>query len=276
MANDDCIRSDVDETHHDTTTTTTQTAIPIAAISPNPDPIQCRSQDIMGSDGDDDDDNENENDNDNENENHAKQPPQPRTLRRRRSVCRRCHRPAPSTCICEALPSQPVTLRQCAHIFVLQHPHETRRKNCSLPLIQLCLAPPHADQVVKLRYDEDDNASTPTEEKEYQNNSNNKNNTCLTVVQGRMLSPSHPDVQRCFWPKVDHTNTNNNRNVVWLLSPGGNAISLTRALDEWRLITSQSDSTPPPMLTLLFLDATWRVRVYMRKSNHSLLARTAE
>uniref|UniRef100_A0A7S2XK60 tRNA-uridine aminocarboxypropyltransferase n=1 Tax=Attheya septentrionalis TaxID=420275 RepID=A0A7S2XK60_9STRA len=59
--------------------------------------------------------------------------------KRKRSICERCERPTPAACICEALPSEPLELKHC-HCLVLQHPHESRRKNRSLPLIELCLS----------------------------------------------------------------------------------------------------------------------------------------
>ncbi len=56
----------------------------------------------------------------------------------KREICHRCHRPTPRACICEALPDQPLTLNKC-QVLVLQHPHEARRKNRSVPLCELCL-----------------------------------------------------------------------------------------------------------------------------------------
>lgn len=59
----------------------------------------------------------------------------------RRCVCQRCHHPC-STCICEAIPDHPIELKKC-ELYVLQHPHEKKRKNGSLQLIQHCLTPIH-------------------------------------------------------------------------------------------------------------------------------------
>ena len=55
-----------------------------------------------------------------------------------RVICQRCDRPTPSACICAALPKQRIQLKRC-HCLVLQHPHEARRKNRSLPIVELCL-----------------------------------------------------------------------------------------------------------------------------------------
>ena len=57
----------------------------------------------------------------------------------KRSICQGCNFP-PRTCICPSLPSQPLyPLFQRCRIVVLQHPHELRKKNRSLPLVDLCL-----------------------------------------------------------------------------------------------------------------------------------------
>jgi Uncharacterized conserved protein len=55
-----------------------------------------------------------------------------------REICQFCKRPIPYTCICAALPSKPIELSR-ARVIVLQHPNEQKRKNASLPLIELCL-----------------------------------------------------------------------------------------------------------------------------------------
>ena len=59
--------------------------------------------------------------------------------KRKREVCQRCTRPTPQACICLALPPKPLHLRS-TRVIVLQHPNESKRKNRSLPLIELCLA----------------------------------------------------------------------------------------------------------------------------------------
>ncbi len=56
-----------------------------------------------------------------------------------RQMCNRCHFPE-RTCICPSLPANPLyPLLQKCRILVLQHPHELRRTNSSLPLAELCL-----------------------------------------------------------------------------------------------------------------------------------------
>ena len=59
-------------------------------------------------------------------------------VKKKRPICSRCHRPTPQACICEALPDSPISLEKC-ELVILQHPHEVRRKNRSLPLVELCV-----------------------------------------------------------------------------------------------------------------------------------------
>lgn len=57
----------------------------------------------------------------------------------KRPICQGCNFP-PMTCICPSLPAQPLyPLFQRCRIVILQHPHELRKKNRSLPLVDLCL-----------------------------------------------------------------------------------------------------------------------------------------
>lgn len=55
-----------------------------------------------------------------------------------REICKVCKRPTPQTCLCSVLPSKPIHLSR-ARVIILQHPNERKRKNASLPLIELCL-----------------------------------------------------------------------------------------------------------------------------------------
>ena len=57
----------------------------------------------------------------------------------KRIICAGCNFP-PRTCVCPSLPAQPLypLLNKC-RIIVLQHPHELRKKNRSMPLVDLCL-----------------------------------------------------------------------------------------------------------------------------------------
>jgi len=56
----------------------------------------------------------------------------------KRPICHECSRPH-KTCICSSLPEdRPLSLERC-RIIVLQHPHEAKLKNRSLPILELCL-----------------------------------------------------------------------------------------------------------------------------------------
>ena len=57
----------------------------------------------------------------------------------KRPVCHGCNFP-PRTCLCPSLPPKPLhTLFRKCRIVVMQHPHELKRKNRSLPLVELCM-----------------------------------------------------------------------------------------------------------------------------------------
>jgi len=58
----------------------------------------------------------------------------------KREICDHCKRPTPQACICAALPQQPLTLRK-SRVIVLQHPFESKRKNRSLPIVNMCFSP---------------------------------------------------------------------------------------------------------------------------------------
>jgi DTW domain-containing protein YfiP len=60
--------------------------------------------------------------------------------KQKRQICDRCQRPRPRACICEALPDAMVALEE-TELVILQHPHELKHKNRSVPILQLCLDP---------------------------------------------------------------------------------------------------------------------------------------
>jgi DTW domain-containing protein YfiP len=123
-------------------------------------------------------------------------------------------------------------LRRC-HCLVLQHPHEERRKNRSLPLAELCL---HPDS--------------------------------LTVVRGRRFGPeatpanTEASLQRLLLVR----NEKGSSAAVWLLFPGPSAISLQEALQRRRR-RKGSKEEEDEVVTLVFLDATWRYAREMDSAN---------
>jgi DTW domain-containing protein YfiP len=148
-------------------------------------------------------------------------------LKRKRSICARCDRPEPSACICEALPDERIHLEKC-RCLVLQHPHELRRKNRSLPLVEYCL---------------DDDS--------------------LAVTLGRRFGSSTDEsVLKMLKEPPSSQEENGTPNPVWLFYPGPDAISLFQALKEHK--NSEQDNG---RITLLFLDATWKYAKEMDQAN---------
>jgi DTW domain-containing protein YfiP len=115
--------------------------------------------------------------------------------KRKRSICTRCDRPAPSACICAALPDDRIHLQKC-RCLVLQHPHEVRRKNRSLPLVEYCL-----------------------------------DAESLAVTVGRRFG-STTDESVLKLLKEPPSEENGTPNPVWLFYPGPDAISLSQALKQ--------------------------------------------
>ncbi|KAL7563393.1 hypothetical protein ACA910_016494 [Epithemia clementina (nom. ined.)] len=111
-----------------------------------------------------------------------------------RSICPRCQRPIQGGCICGALPDAPLRLRQC-HCLILQHPHERRRKNRSLPFVEMCL-------------------STDS----------------LTIAVARRLGRTQLDEASHFQERLtDSSHTN-----LWLIYPCEEAVSLEQAVKDWK------------------------------------------
>ena len=63
-----------------------------------------------------------------------------RTAAGGREICSRCFKPLHATCICSALPEHPIQLLK-SRLLVLEHPHERKHKNRSLPFLQHCIQP---------------------------------------------------------------------------------------------------------------------------------------
>jgi DTW domain-containing protein YfiP len=149
-------------------------------------------------------------------------------LKRKRSICTRCDRPAPSACICAALPDERIHLQKC-RCLVLQHPHEIRRKNRSLPLVEYCLDAESLTVTVGRRF------GSSTDE---------------SVLQMLKESPPSPSPEE-----------NSTPNPVWLFYPGADAIPLSQALKQHK------SSKHNGRITLIFLDATWKYAKEMDQAN---------
>jgi DTW domain-containing protein YfiP len=150
-----------------------------------------------------------------------------RTQSSKRAICEQCQRPTPKACICEALPVHRIPLHR-TRIFVLQHPHESRRKNRSLPILQLTL----------------------TEES-------------LHVMVGRRLGGMFPKEEeeeeyQSFQRILKDTSTR-----LFLLYPSPDAIPLEDAIqmvhsDIKKKYDKDSSHQKNIMVNLLVLDGTWQ------------------
>lgn len=153
---------------------------------------------------------------------------------KKRKICSRCNRPVPRTCICEGLPDSPVSLQKC-RVLVLQHPHEAKRKNRSLPLIELCL------------------------------NDNTKSNINFkTVVARRFGDKVDENVMKLL--------KNDSGQDILLVYPCQNALSLQQGLklvEQRRKFKNEKGSTLDEKIIVLFLDATWKYAREMDLANLS-------
>lgn len=160
--------------------------------------------------------------------------------RPKRTTCQTCQFP-PRTCICEALPQEPLhpLFRKC-RILVLQHPHELRRKNRSMPLVDLCL----------FGSIDSEDIATPVQTDSF----------AMKTIVGRGLGPDrHPDVINLLADPDQ---------VVVLVFPGPNAIDMEEGIQlaETRCgfntevddDTENDDTKEQKKITLLFIDATWK------------------
>ena len=158
------------------------------------------------------------------------------TQKKKRVICDRCKFPKEKACICAALPDTPLsTLFHRCRVIVLQHPHELRRKNRSLPLIELALFG-------------QTNSSTSDVDNDF---------VMKTIVGRRIGDKSDEAVLKLL---------NDPNEVVVLVFPHPNAMDLEEGLvlaeskikdnnqhQEGKTNTSHSDKK----ITLIFIDASW-------------------
>jgi DTW domain-containing protein YfiP len=156
-----------------------------------------------------------------------------RTQSSKRPMCQRCQRPTPNACICDALPLHRIQLHR-TRILVLQHPQESRRKNRSLPILQLTL---HEDNLHVLVGRRLGGGSLPGGriEEEY------------TSFQSML----HDASKRLF-----------------LLYPSPDAISLEDAIQMVRSeMNDDKLNNKTTMVNLLVLDGTWQYTREMDRAN---------
>ena len=163
--------------------------------------------------------------------------------RKRRSICERCKRPTPQACICAALPTtSPLTLSK-SRVLVLQHPQEAKRKNRSLPLVEMCFSSDTSD-------------SSVGQDPRVSDVSSLEDDFMFHTVVGRRFGPqTNKNIMRILQDPTERT---------LLIYPSEDAICLEDALEQVkrnqiksRTIMKES-SNDPARITLVFLDATWK------------------
>lgn len=148
-----------------------------------------------------------------------------------------------AVCICSALPSSTLHLTN-SRVIVLEHPQETKRKDRSLPLIELCLQ----------KYKGDDcNESSER-----------------TYSDSLMDFGIYTHVCRRFGsqiPKPIYNMLQDENEIVFLIYPSEDAISLREALDHVNASRNSSNckgaNNPNTdhrqnKINLIFIDATWK------------------
>ncbi len=210
--------------------------------------------------------------------------------KRKRVICQRCSRPKPQACICAALPNQVtdlITLNKC-RVLVLQHPNEAKRKNRSLPLIELCMAPTPSplqpcqsasSKILESKGNENDshkaddggigetdNCNDSPKNKLEVGNFDFNFQVIVTKRLGDQVAERHPHIMKLL---------HDPSNPVFLCYPSDDAISVKEAMeqvhvdkssstvDENSQINTTSTCRKPlenshAKVTLIFLDATWK------------------
>ena len=202
----------------------------------------------------------------------------------KRSICQGCNFP-PRTCICPSLPSQPLyPLFQRCRIVVLQHPHELRKKNRSLPLVDLCLFGKGRNK--KNNDAQEDRPSSQGTEVPSNSTKDDQNDTKDdTLAQGRKDFVLKTIVMRRFG---EYTDANvmqilhDPNEVIVLVFPQKDALDLEEGIrlaeercgfindtekkyeihasGQTKTIETNDDVQIPKnkKMTLIFIDATWK------------------
>ena len=151
----------------------------------------------------------------------------------KRPICERCLRPTPRACICHGLPDQPIQLQK-SRILVLQHPHEIRHKNRSLPLMELCLEKTAIHTVVARRLGVEGVIDDETRRRLYES-------------PALLLYPSQEP---------------SDQQQVVSLEEGLEMIKKRRQQDN-----NSTDNQKSPKITIFVLDATWKYAKEIHKAN---------
>lgn len=158
--------------------------------------------------------------------------------KKKRVICDRCKFPKERACICKGLPDKPLSaLFQRCRIIVLQHPHELRRKNRSLPLVELALFGKLLDQTEQPSSDDD---------------------FVMKTIVGRRIGEKSDDAVLKLLSDPNE--------VVVLVFPHPDAMDLEDGLalaeSKVKCNNSQNKEGDPDesdkKITLIFIDASWK------------------
>jgi DTW domain-containing protein YfiP len=162
------------------------------------------------------------------------------TKKRKRAVCYHCKRQK-AVCICAALPSTNLPLTH-ARVIVLEHPQETKRKDRSLPLIELCL-----QKYMDVTSDESSERTDCQAHVDF--------GICTHVCR-RLGSQI---------PKPIYNILHDKHEIVFLMYPSEDAIPLREALNHVKSLNKSFHSddnddynVANKKINLIFLDATWK------------------
>lgn len=182
----------------------------------------------------------------------------------KRIVCSRCYRPIPKACICEGLPDQPIELQHC-HVLVLQHPHEARRKNRSLPLVELTLSKSSITTVVSRRFGDQNPSAISLLQ---------KSNRTLLIFPEMMDHCSSTNGGGSGGDDGNHEEENRNSQVSPVLSLSqakeycGCTTTKARKADVQSTNNNSAEITnKEDKILIVLLDATWKFAKEMDKAN---------
>lgn len=179
---------------------------------------------------------------------------------KRRPICEGCGLPA-KTCICQSLPAEPLSgLLTKSRLVVLQHPHESRKKNRSLPLVELCLFGKRTGK----------GAPGPTgkkkaeDEKSASAERNEAGDFVMKTLVGRRFGDNcDADVLRALRDPEE---------VTVLVFPHEQALGLDAGLKlaEERRRAREEGTGRTAKINLVFIDATWKLANEMYRKVSSL------
>ena len=174
--------------------------------------------------------------------------------KKKRIICGRCKYPKEKACICCALPETPLyTLFKRCRMIVLQHPHELRRKNRSLPLVELAL---FGERISNDTVEQEDAKATKDEDF-----------VMKTIVGRRIGDKSDEGILKILRDPTE---------VVLLVFPHSDAMDIHDgiALAESKIKDNnvKADGESPKAdkkINLIFIDASWKHAIEMNNKTEA-------